>query len=400
MGSKMRTAAVAAMSALLAVPVLAMGGCASGIQQSQPSSSASGKVSSNSLFVEPDGGNKPGNAAEIRHVASYDEPLGDNAIWCAPMELCWNEAMDVNGGPLGNADNDTKRSLNGQPFVKDYIGADHYYNYVDVVVSPQQTANEINTALKEKFGQESELLDGTQGNPGALFFYSMLYRKFSYAEPFLKLGSSSFGSPAGDGALEDAEYFGCGADDGTSAMRDQVTVLYYDDDENHAVMLDTREGDRVVFVKAPADGSAREMFEAAMTKAEGYSGMRGMAMEEPFKAPNMDIDVTEDFSGRLRGASLAFRGEEQVVDEAKQKTKLKMDNEGGEIKSEAYMTMKATAVPDPREHRRFLYDGEYAVFVLDGNAQVNADALAKGEYSQMKPYLAARIASAAAFQGK
>ena len=50
------------------------------------------------------------------------------------------------------------------------------------------------------------------------------------------------------------------------------------------------------------------------------------------------------------------------------------------------------------EIRNFVYDDAYAIFIIDGSATANATALENGNYTALKPYLAARVNSAALFQ--
>ena len=382
---------------IAAVVALSIAAVLSGCEgQNKPSSQPENSSQSQPANQPAQPEKKPVTDGKIHHVASYGEELGENTIWCAPMELCWNEAMEINGGPLGNADNATKQSLNEKPFDKTYLADDHYYNYAKVVEDPQKTTDEINAALKEKFGQTSDLLTGSEGNPGALFFYSMLYRKFAYATPFAMLDKAPFAVSLEGAAEKDIAYFGVNEDMGTPEMAEQITVLYYSGDERHAVMIDTVEGDRVIFVKGPEAGSAKEIFETAMAQASGYDGSRNLGRDEMFKAPVVSIDVEDDFA-TLKGASLVYEGGKQVVDEAKQKTKLMLDNEGGEVKSEAYMSLKATSMPT-HEIRNFVYDDAYAIFIIDGSATANATALENGNYTALKPYLVARVNSAALFQ--
>lgn len=384
---KTRALLIAIAAVVVLSTAMALAGCSNTkTPVQQPANSQQSEPAENQQ-AEPE--KKPVADGKIHHVASYSEELDENAIWCAPMQLCWNEAMEVNGGPLGNADNATKQSLNEKSFDKSYLADDHYYNYAKVVETPQKTADEINAALQEKFGQSSDLLTGTEGNPGALFFYSMLYRKFSYAAPFAMLDKAPFGVSLDGTAEKDIAYFGFDEDTATPDMSKQITVLYYAGENRHAVMLETVEGDQVVFVKNPEAGSAQEIFETAMAQAVSYEGARSLNSDEMFKAPVVSIDVEDDFSA-LTGASLTYNGSKQIVDEAKQKTKLSLDNEGGEVKSEAYMSMKATAMPT-HEIRNFAYDDEYTIFIIDSTAPANETALASGDYTALKPYLAARL---------
>ena len=338
----------------------------------------------------------PGTTAalpEVHHVAAYAEELPGNAIWGAPMEVCWAEAEEVNGGPLGGTDNASTRALNSGSFDASAVGDDHLYVYSQVVENPARTTAEINQGLSEKFRQSSEILDGSQGEPGSWFFYSMLYRKFSYATAFSDLGQAPFD---GSGSFD---YWGFGSSgQGRSAMASQVSVLYYDDEEHHAVSIESEDGDVVVLVRSPKGGSAMSSFSDAMAKATAYAGKRAIDDGDELAVPVLSVEA-DDLFPDLVGATIADENGTYEVDEARQKTRVKLDAEGGEVKSEAYMSTKATAIsPGSSEPRKFKYDGEFTAFILDGNSDTNAEALASGDYAALVPYLAARVSDLSLFQ--
>ena len=336
--------------------------------------------------------------AKVSHVASYSEQMSGNQLWCAPMNLCWNEAMAVNGGkPLYGIENPTVDSLNSQPFTKDMLSDEYYYIYAGLVKSPQDIVDKINQELQEKFNQESEILRADDINPGAYLFYSMLYRKFNYATPFEKLDPSVF--TTSDGQVEsDIDYFGFDKASSTdNDMVEQVTVLYYDDNDSHAVMLDTADGDKVIFVRSPQGDTPQDIFKNAMKKAENYEGEKTLSGSDKFAAPNISIDITDEFN-QLRGAMLKdSNGAEFEVEKALQKTKLKMDNEGGEVKSEAVIVTDAITAGGPKP-KYYIYDGEYAMFLVDGEIEANKTAFATGKYTDTNPYLVAKVSNAKLFQ--
>ena len=333
------------------------------------------------------------NNGEVHHVAAYTTPLGDNEIWCAPMQLCWNEAMSVNGDkPLSGVSNISTTTLNEKAFDKSDLGEDHYYIYSNQIDSPNKTLSEISQALKSKFHQSSDVLSKDDLVPSKWLFYSMLYRKFTYEVPFTKLPDAGFGQ----NVMGRYKYFGVmPGDDLDSKKRDNLKVLYYDDKDHHAVFARTKERDIVVFVKNPVGESAKDIYDNTMSKALDYSYTRELFSKDEFKAPMIGVDVTDDFTD-LIGAYIDAKDMDIVM--AKQKTRFIMDENGGEVKSEAVMTGAGalfTEIKDPPEPRILHYDDTYIVFLVDG-AKTNAhdvDGLAKA-----KPYFAARIANLDLFQ--
>ena len=325
-----------------------------------------------------------------KHVAAYSEPLEPNQLWCAPMEICWNNAMDK-FGPF-REDNPSISALNSRPFDISAVSEDHYYAYSGLVGDPQRTYDEIDAALQEKFGQGSDALDPNDLNPEQMLFYSMLYRKFTYPQPFEADDDQSFTNS--DGSI--AHRVKVFETEGDEAAAKNITVLYYNDNADHAVAIKTNEGDVVVLVNKPKeDASAKEIMEDVWTRAASFNGNRSLEDDDEFSAPNLDFDVTDTFNQLIGAAPADTASGGWAVEQALQKTKFSLDNAGGEIKSEAAMVMANSLDDDKPTPRIFSYSDEYAVFLVDEQAPANTD---MWSYKAAVPYFAARVSDITAFQ--
>lgn len=264
-----------------------------------------------------------GNADRgIEVVASDVQAVRGSAAWCATIQVCWDNMLETlcDGGPLnplGGA-NELVRALNTSELGRDALPSGHFYAYSGP--KSNRARREIETEVRRRFGQSSEVLDQldwSEPSPGmtSLLLYCMLYRKFSFLVPFGVCEEESWGD--GDTWVT---YFE--ADDLdrrlSRKMRQQVKPLYYKDRQHHAVSLQTKEGDSVVLVRSPQGGSFSEMWANTLEQAKraGSTQTRPLDDHDSFMCPNLSLKLSKEFR-ELEGLEfLDAKGQECIIDRA------------------------------------------------------------------------------------
>jgi len=137
---------------------------------------------------------------ELKVLASFDDPVEENSIWCGTFQLVWNRMMEhfqfdkmefskTRGGEV--IKNVIVDNLNKKSFTKDSLSESGYY--VDFGETTQETKLRIETALKERFNETSKVLDDIDWNVGyGLVSYAMLKKQFSFEKPFEELYTGTF----------------------------------------------------------------------------------------------------------------------------------------------------------------------------------------------------------------
>lgn len=335
-----------------------------------------------------------GNADRgIEVVASDVQAVRGSAAWCATIQVCWDNMLETlcDGGPLnplGGA-NELVRALNTSELGRDALPSGHFYAYSGP--KNNRARREIETEVRRRFGQSSEVLDQldwSEPSPGmtSLLLYCMLYRKFSFLVPFGVCEEESWGD-------EDVFVTYFEADDLdrrlSRKMRQQVKPLYYKDRQHHAVSLQTKEGDSVVLVRSPQGGSFSEMWANTLEQAKraGSTQTRPLDDHDSFMCPNLSLKLSKEFH-EIEGLEfLDAKGQECIIDRALQTIGLSLDNEGGEVKSEAAISVCDGALPDFSHIRTFDYDGRFALFLVAGEARADS-----------RPYLALLVDDIRLFQ--
>ena len=121
-------------------------------------------------------------------------------------------------------------------------------------------------------------------------------------------------------------------------------------------------------------------------KANKYTGSKSFEDIDEFKAPKLKIDILRNYE-ELKGKEFETVNKDIVrINKAIQTIKFTLDENGGEIKSEAVIYAYTTSVGDfIKENPRYFYlDDTFAIFLK--------------EKDKDKPYFAARIDDITKFQ--
>lgn len=335
--------------------------------------------------------------ADISVVPTMKDTITADSTWCGTFQLIWNDLKNEIAGqdivfsePMEEVNN-----LNLGEFNTSMISDEYYYKKYGL--KTLELKDEIENGIYEKFGQTSDILDqfdwseeelhGSGKHDFRYFLYTMLYRKFEFASHFDKLENGNFGDN-----YQNVSYFGI--DNSTNDdVGNQVQVLYYNTEEDLAIVIKTTSGDEVIFCKNPEGRNFNEIYSNMNNKANTFTGEESFKDIDELKVPYLNMNITKEYlelEGKPFPISDQGVGSEYVgnIQKAIQSIQLTLDETGGEIKSEAGMdvTLDSMAIEEPEQAnpRYFYLDDTFAMFLK--------------EEGQSLPYFAARIDNVTKYQ--
>lgn len=317
-------------------------------------------------------------------VPTMSDKIATDTAWCGTFQLVWNDMKNtfiIDENDISNNTNMIK-NLNKSDFDESMISQDYYYKkYGERTL---ELKAEIENGIREKFNQESDILDGLDwsANPGdnKYIFYTMLYRKFEYLNAFKELENGKFGEN-----YDNVRYFGV-INHGDDSIKRQVEVLYYNSQNDFAVIVNTKSNDEVIFCKNPKGRNFNEIYSDMNKCAEEYKGEKLLKDVDEFKAPYIEFDELRKYY-ELKGTRIDISDSESIyIDEAVQTIRFSLDEKGGEIKSEAALLTANSAIEHTKKEkpRYFYVDDTFALFLR--------------EKGRAKPYFAARIEDITKYQ--
>jgi hypothetical protein len=315
-----------------------------------------------------------------------DEIKTQDAAWCGTFQLVWNDMKNkvvhqdivFKSGQIAMVDN-----LNQESFNESMLSPDYYYKTHDL--KSMALKKEIEQNIKAKFNETSDILDDLDwseealaANPPPYIFYAMLRRSFDYERPFIRLDDGKFNDNA-----DNVKYYGF--TDADPNLQRQVTVLYYDSYDDFAILINTKQGDQVIYVKNPKGQTFSDIYNDAIDRSEKFKGEKAVQDEDSFAAPDLALNVKRNYD-ELVGHTFPFKdGRDGEISAAIQTIKLAMDEQGGEVKSEAVMEMKANGMIPDNDPRRFHLDSTFAMFLRESGRSAPYLALLVNDIKKYQP---------------
>lgn len=307
------------------------------------------------------------------------ESNAKNQVWVGTFQLVWNDLIDdlikrpveFTTGKSVIAEN-----LNRKDFTVDDLLESSYYKKLGLV-SPQMK-KEIERGIKEKFNETSDILDGFDWTPekDKYILYAMLKKDFEYLEKFDKLSDDTFKGSEGL-----VKYFGINGDS-SNRLRGTVGVLFYNDYNNFAVSLKSKQGDKVYIYRTDDNNTLDVLYSDMMKKAETYTGKKIFTQKDELKVPMLDFKSEREFPELC---NKPIKNSDFVIDKAIETIQFKMDEAGVKLKSEAAIMTRMTALmPETEMPRYFYFNGSYVIFLV--------------ENGKTKPYFAMKITDAKSLQ--
>lgn len=307
------------------------------------------------------------NVENTSQKIEKNSPDIQNNLWCITFQLIWNDFTDKynHGQPIefegGNPPIADK--LNLREYSKNDLSENSYY-IVNKELSPK-LKKEIEKTIKKKFNEKSDILDFIDWNAkDSYLFYSMLKKDFEFLTRFDNLAKANFNK-----SKENVKYFGIDKKSKAN-VRKNVTVLFYENSDEFAVKLTTKEKEDVILYRTTSGEDFEELFETLNSKilAENFGE------NDYLKIPNIKINKTISYD-ELCGKKL--KNSNHMITQALQSVKFNLDSKGGSLKSEAAMSVMRMSLAPVKQSRYFNFDKPFVLFLKEEN--------------KTNPYFAVRI---------
>lgn len=314
------------------------------------------------------------------------DELSSDSAWCPTFELVWKDMTSevAKTDIVFNPQLQIVENLNKSTYNETMLSHEYYYKKYGL--KTLELKKEIEEEIKNKFNIKSDILDDFDWNDESLndpdnqgvnryFFYTMLYREFKYKHEFSILNNGKF-----NGKYNDVEYFGLKSSS-EEKVRKQIQVLFYNSKDDFAVLINTKEGDEVIFYKNPKGSTFESVYNNLTQETEKFEGKTYLQDEDTFKAPIIKFNVKREFT-ELENKKFETGNPSYPIAEivkAVQTIEFQLDEKGGKVKSEAALDVVNETAYELAENeiRYFEVDATFVLFLREKGKEM--------------PYLAVRI---------
>ncbi len=300
-------------------------------------------------------------------------------VWVGTFQLVWNDFINkIVFNPIRFREGNPVivNNLNKQEFTANDLSENSYYKYAGKV--KKNTKKQISKAIRKKFKETSDILDKLDLTPRNDMFvlYAMLKKDFEFIREFDKLEHSTFGENSF------ANYFGIDKNSNPS-LGQGVKVLFYNNSDDFAVELITKNNDEVYLYKNSSNKPFKYIYADMLKKQAKFFGDKNFKKVDELKVPNIKFFEEKNFEEL---ANRRIMGTNMVINQAIETIKFDMNNKGVKLKSEAAMTVMTTALLPSEEAtpRLFYFDDTFVIFLK--------------ETKKENPYFALRVNDITKFQ--
>ncbi len=301
-----------------------------------------------------------GDSANLQHTAivpTLDTPIpeGQSAVWCASLQLAWDKLKtDVIKGPVQITNRDAVCDrLNKASPVESELPAEGFFAAAGF--TDEGIVDTIRKRMTARFPHVS--ITDLEETPDGIVAYAYLEASVRYGAAF-RDNSEAFQFPVSGAASRAVKSFGIpleGELDLPGRAREQVAVLYTDEDERHykltefAVDLDQNSvHDQIVLARLDRKSTLGETLSELEEKMRRFASQgqnkwfANFGINDTLIVPNMNWNVHHQFKELLGpGKNLMFNGRKYPIVKAEQTIKFHVDAHGAGVASKAEVYVKS-----------------------------------------------------------
>jgi len=283
-------------------------------------------------------------------------------LWCSTFQLAWNELDSYLGGPVQVAGPGAEGLSLLAALQASSAGSGDLdeASFVAKAGQGNEILKVIRDELQTKFqgAASPSLLPQTLPKDGILA-YAYLFKNLSFEQPLLKREVQLVFGTA------NVRAFGLWPDarsQDRQAQASQIDILTYDSPDRWCVELQTKsQDDRLLIARLEPGRTLQDTVDAAIAMSTGVTSKR-MERNDRLVIPMMNFDVTRSYD-ELVGFSLAGSNRGGNISSAIQNIRLRLDEKGAILKSEAVIGV-TSAPMDENRPREMVCDGPFLMLMM------------------------------------
>ena len=266
------------------------------------------------------------------YQSTLDEHTVNN-LWIGTLDLAWKDLEEKVGGRIELEENiDIANELNNSSFSKDMLDENDY------------TIN-VTRTVTNGYNIETKL------NKNLNFLYSFDNFNNDYNYTFGKDGNDYI------------KYFGIN-NASKEELNQNVEVLFYNGNNDFAVLLNTKEGDKIILYRTDENKSFNEYYEDINNKKGNYNGSTAFEENDELLVPYVNVNGTVAYNELVDKIIKNTNG--MYISNVIQDVNFNLNESGCNMQSHATMTTEYLSVGS----RYFWFRDTFIIFMKEGNSNM------------------------------
>ena len=266
------------------------------------------------------------------YQSTLDEHTVNN-LWIGTLDLAWKDLEEKIGGRIELEENvDIANELNNSSFSKDMLDENDY------------TIN-VTRTVTNGYNIETKL------NKNLNFLYSFDNFNNDYNYTFGKDGNDYI------------KYFGIN-NASKEELNQNVEVLFYNGNNDFAVLLNTKEGDEIILYRTDENKSFNEYYEDIKNKKDNYNGSTTFEENDELLVPYVNVNGTVAYNELADKIIKNTNG--MYISNVIQDVNFNLNESGCNMQSHATMTTEYLSVGS----RYFWFRDTFIIFMKEGNSNM------------------------------
>ena len=256
-----------------------------------------------------------------------------NNLWIGTLDLAWKDLEEKVGGRIELEENiDIANELNNSSFSKEMLDENDY------------TIN-VTRTVTNGYNIETKL------NKNLNFLYSFDNFNNDYNYTFGKAGNDYI------------KYFGIN-NASKEELNQNVEVLFYNGNNDFAVLLNTKEGDEIILYRTDENKSFNEYYEDIKNKKDNYNGSTTFEENDELLVPYVNVNGTVAYNELVDKIIKNTNG--MYISNVIQDVNFNLNESGCNMQSHATMTTEYLSVGS----RYFWFRDTFIIFMKEGNSNM------------------------------
>jgi len=321
---------------------------------------------SSANLIRADSKDLPTTAVSAHTYAAIS--AGENLIWSGSFQLAWNELIELIGEPVSfNQASPMADALNKQLLKDGDVDDAAYIAVADFIRN--DVFGQIDRALAGTFGgaarPEYKPTPALGQRPQDIVVYSYLFKNLRFAKRFEELDQPLLfdGQPVACFGVERCKPH-------QEAIRSQVKILDYADEDNFVIELSSKSADdQIIMAKVTPRATLEETIQAVLEMAAGP----GVAMDysDILMAPKLNFDICRSYDeivGLTLRTSNPDVAEDLLVLSAVQGIRFQLDEKGVRLRDESHISLGCSASASPPPQHRLVFDKPFLILLKQTQA--------------------------------